>query len=164
MNTVPEVRLEIFSPTESVWTFQEETVLCWVSNMDVSKFWSACVLHLDKRCVKCLTICMQESGSSVLKIWDLTKNSDSLSTLGCIYLTFKPLTYYLLLWRITDKKGYEEKDGFYSDICFLIVHDSTQRICLLSQFPFFIFLFTFFLLSIPFSFASTGCPQNYYNC
>lgn len=82
---------------------------------------------------------MQVSGSNVLKIWDLTKNSDSLSTLGCIYLTFKPLTYYLLLQRITDKKGYEEKDGFYSDICFLIVHDSTQRICLLSQFSFFIF-------------------------
>jgi hypothetical protein len=107
--------------------------------MNVRKFCSACVLHLDKRCVKCLTICMQESGSSVLKIWVLTKNSDSLSTLGCIYLTFIPLAYYLLLQKITDKKVYEEKDGFYSDICFLIVHDSTQRICLLSQFSFFIF-------------------------
>lgn len=93
---------------------------------------------------------MQESGSSVFKIWDLTKNSDSLSTLGCIYLTFKPLTYYLLLQRITDKKVYEEKDGFYSDICFLIVHDSTQRICLLSQFSFFIFPVHVFSAFYPF--------------
>lgn len=101
--------------------------------------------------VKCFTICMQESDSSMLKVRDSTKTLDIFSALRYVYLTFKPLTDCFLLQRMRRKKFIQRKVGYTWIFASLssVIPPKGFVSCLISLSLF--FLFTFFSYFLPLS-------------